>query len=314
MEYVFVNLKRFDVPRELGGICPEKDPKIWVKKLVSETVELELGKHQGLILTYLLPEGLVIPAIDTLEQYDKDKVGNILIGCQGVYKDNVRPGENFGAFTTFKPAAAIKNLGSSWVIIGHSEERKFLNDVINEYESGCKKSGNREKASEVINRIINKEIFCALESKLNVLMCVGETEEERGQGSIDEQMKRVEDVLKAQLINGLKDLNELMGQCSVVIGYEPIWAIGPGKTPPNGEYIETVGRLIKKILRESFNLKLPVVYGGGLKKENAAEIASLESIDGGLVGLTKFTQPVAFETRGLKSIIDEYVSKCSNNT
>lgn len=309
MKYVFVNLKRFDVPRELGGICPEKNPKIWVKKLISETVELELGKYEGINLTYLLPEGLVIPAVETLQQYDKDRVGNITIGCQGVYKDNVRPGGNFGAFTTFKPAAAIKNLGSSWVIIGHSEERKFLSDIINEYDSECNKGSNREKASEAINKIINKEIFCALESKLNVLMCVGETEQERGQGSIEEQMERVQDVLKDQLVNGLKDLNELIGQCSVVIGYEPIWAIGPGKTPPNGDYIEKVGRLIKKILQENCGLNLPVVYGGGLKKENAAEIASLQSIDGGLVGLTKFTQPVAFETVGLKGIIDEYVSK-----
>lgn len=308
MKYIFVNLKRFDVSKDLGGICPDNNPKEWINKLISETVELGLGKISETMVIYMLPEGLIITAAEALDKYE-EKAGNIFIGCQGVFKDNIRANGNFGAFTTFKPAAAVKSLGSSWTIIGHSEERKVFYDIIEEYDCQCQQEKVREIASKVVNNIINKEINCALESKLNVLICVGETAEERGEGSFQEQKIRIERVLKDQLVDGLKGIKENMKECEIVIGYEPIWAIGPGKTPPNGEYIEFVGSIIKHILKENFNLQLPVVYGGGLKVENALEIASLKSIDGGLVGLTKFTKPIAFEVSGLKDIINEYMGK-----
>lgn len=308
MKYIFVNLKRFDVSRDLGGICPENNPKEWINKLISETIELGLGKISETRVIYMLPEGLIITAAEALRKY-VEEADNVFIGCQGVFKDNIRTDGNFGAFTTFKPAAAVKSLGSTWAIIGHSEERKAFYDILEEYNCQCQQENPREIASKVVNNMINKEIYCALESKLNVLICVGETAEERGEGSFLEQKIRIERVLKDQLVDGLKGIKENMKECEIVIGYEPIWAIGPGKTPPNGEYIEFVGSIIKDIIRDNFNLQLPVVYGGGLKVENALEIASLKSLDGGLVGLTKFTKPIAFEVSGLKDIIYEYMGK-----
>jgi triosephosphate isomerase len=308
MKYIFVNLKRFDVSKGLGGICPNGNPKEWINKLISETIELELGKISQTKVIYMLPEGLVITAAEALKMYE-EKTGNIYIGCQGVFKDNIRHDGNFGAFTTFKPAAAVKSLGSTWTIIGHSEERKDIYDIIHEYDCQSQQEKAREIASKTVNSIINKEVYCALESKLNVLLCVGETAEERGVGEFQEQKARIKRVLSDQLVDGLKGIKENMKECEVVIGYEPIWAIGPGKVPPDGEYIEFVGSTIKEILRENFDIQLPVVYGGGLKVENALEIASLKSLDGGLVGLTKFTNPIAFEVNGLKDIIDEYMGK-----
>ena len=91
-----------------------------------------------------------------------------------------------------------------------------------------------------------------------------------------------------------------------VIGYEPIWAIGPGKTPPGKEYISFVSACIKGVTKEHFGMNIPVVYGGGLKEANAAMIASINTIDGGLVALTTFTIPPAFEPKALKHIIDAY--------
>lgn len=307
MNYIFVNLKRFDVSKDLGGICPENDPKEWIGKVMSESLELKLGEYKQIKILFMLPEGLIITAADTLKQSNCENKENIFIGCQGVYKDNIRHNGNFGAYTTFKPANAVKNLGSTWTIIGHSEERKALYEMIQEYDSESNSGKAKERATKAVNSIINKEVNCALESKLNTLLCVGETAEERGEGTIEEQRARIRQVLETQLADGLKGFTGNTEDYEVVIGYEPIWAIGPGKIPPNGEYIEFVASLIKSILKKNFGFELPVVYGGGLKEENAAEISALSSIDGGLIALTKFTQPVAFETSGLKKIIDKYI-------
>jgi triosephosphate isomerase len=94
-----------------------------------------------------------------------------------------------------------------------------------------------------------------------------------------------------------------------VTGYEPVWAIGPGKTPPEKEYIAFVSAFIKQVVSDQFGVEIPVVYGGGLKEENAAVIASIETLDGGLVGLTCFTGEIGFDVPGLEKIIQKYQSQ-----
>ena len=143
---------------------------------------------------------------------------------------------------------------------------------------------------------------------MNVLLCVGESAEERGSGSFDEQKSLVEGVLKSQLLADLSGSGEYFGKRKVVIGYEPIWAIGPGKTPPGEAYIGFVSDYIKRVIEDSFNTELSVVYGGGLKKENASMIAGINTIDGGLVALTRFTGEIGFEVAGLKEIIQKYIA------
>jgi len=93
-----------------------------------------------------------------------------------------------------------------------------------------------------------------------------------------------------------------------VIGYEPIWAIGPGKTPPGKDYISYVSGCIKAIVNHAYGFEPMVVYGGGLKKENAAMIGSIDRLDGGLVALTRFSGQIGFEPKELGEIVREYLS------
>ena len=310
MKKIFVNLKRFDVPKGMGGICLVDDPGKWTEWVMDECVKNGLGALKGIDVTLLLPEALVLKAVSRLSRYPASDTGNLNIGSQGVYREDVIPGGNFGAFTTNLPAAAVKNMGCTWSIIGHSEERKSLFEILERFEPAYK--GNSEmklKADKTVNGIINDEIKCALNRGLNVLCCVGETAEEKGDGSFEEQKPRIEAVLKLQLELGLGGITSAgSSENRIVIGYEPIWAIGPGKTPPGGEYIGFVSAYIKATVKEFFGFDPIVVYGGGLKEENAGMISKIETIGGGLVALTKFIGDIAFEPEGLKRIIDKYIS------
>jgi len=164
-----------------------------------------------------------------------------------------------------------------------------------------------QRANETVNTIINDEVLCAYGSGLDILLCVGETSEERGAGDFEAQKPRIQDVLKAQLAIGLQGVKPFLPERKLVIGYEPRWAIGPGKTPPGAEYIGFVSAYIKSKCQELYGFEPPVVYGGGLKVENAEMLAGIPTIDGGLIALTKFTGDIAFEPDGLKHIIETYV-------
>jgi triosephosphate isomerase len=119
---------------------------------------------------------------------------------------------------------------------------------------------------------------------MQVLFCVGET--------LEEQPIK-EDILECQL-QIIKDKN-------VTIAYEPVWSIGPGKTPPNSDYISNIAKYIKSIVN------VPVVYGGGLKSSNAKELASIKEIDGGLVALTRFEGNIGFYPDEFKEIVKLYL-------
>jgi len=307
---ILINLKRFDIPRELGGICPFSKPQEWIESVIEETIKYRLGNMKDLHITYFLTEALILSATNKLKAFPGKETIGIDIGCQGVFREDVKKGGNFGAFTTNLPATAAKNLGCTWAIIGHSEERADKLGLIEFFEPKIKKDLKlRIKAREVVDYIINKEMLCALEANLNVLLCIGETLEERGEGEFVEQKPRIESILKSQLRLNLKGIeNKLYGK-KIVIGYEPIWAIGPGKTPPGKEYISFVSQLIKEIVKNELNFEPIVVYGGGLKMENAGMIAQIKTIDGGLIALTQFTGKIGFSVNGLRDIIDQYLAK-----
>ena len=159
MNQIFVNLKRFDVPRRLGGLCPLDDPAKWIESVLDQTIGLGLGSLEDTQLAYLLPEGLASIAVRWMLGISPSMKINLSIGCQGVHWEDIAPGKNFGAFTSFQPATAVRNLGVSWAIIGHSEERKAWQQVMAAFEPGILADERlRQKAARSVDAIINSEV------------------------------------------------------------------------------------------------------------------------------------------------------------
>ncbi len=277
MKYIFVNLKRFDVPKEKGGVNSISDVQSWGKNIVN-AIYKGVAQYNDVCFTVFWPEAHIQSAASVKES-------GVNVGCQGVHFADVKPGGNFGAFTTSLPAAAAASLGCNWTIIGHCEERNKLTEILT--AGGC-------TDMNAVNVILGREVKCAFEAGLNVLYCVGEKDFERKDGLTEE-------VLKRQLaVCNENQPPEGSGQ-KLVIGYEPVWAIGPGKTPPQADEINTVATYIKSVVN------LPVVYGGGLKNENARMIGEIESVDGGLIALTRFAGEIGFYPEEFLEIVQKYV-------
>lgn len=278
-QHIFVNFKRFDVPSDLGGVNRLCAPEAYGGTIVRETLG-ELGKYdkKSVSFTHFYPESQIPGAVAALGGSDVLK-----IGCQGVYKDDVAPGGNFGAFTTLRPAASMAALGCSATIIGHCEERNSMRDLLS-------LAGISDFTA--VDRTLNKEVRSALSRGMDVLFCVGER---------DYEVARWDEVISGQLELGLEgvDLEK------VVIAYEPIWSIGPGKTPADAPYIKKVASLVKKVL----GCDIPVVYGGGLKEQNAEMLASIDEIDGGLIALTRFSGEIGFYPEEYLNIIRLYMGR-----
>ena len=284
MKHIFVNLKRFDVPPESGGVNRLTPSDKWAEHIISG-VRTSIAKYpaEQASFTFFFPEAHIAQAVAA-------KGGLPLrIGCQGVHWDDIAQGGNFGAFTTSRPAAAMAVLGCKAVIIGHCEERRAYAGVL--AEGGV----TGDAATAAVNRLLGKEIAAARARNLELLYCIGE--------KADEQ-ERWQDVLAAQIEAGLSAVPD----GKLIIGYEPVWAIGPGKTPPDRAYIEKVAHFIKEKAKETRGLPgLPVVYGGGLKADNAAMLASIPEIDGGLIALTRFSGEIGFYPEEYLEIVDLYL-------
>ena len=279
MKHLCLNLKRFDVPASMGGVNRLAPGSEWAAAIVSAVRE-ELEQYNGAArFPMYFPEAHLIPAVKAAE-------GSSVIeaGCQSVYRQDVAPGINFGAYTTNRPAASMKALGVKSTIIGHCEERNDKLGVLQE-------AGVANTAA--VNRLLNREIACAVNQGLTITYCIGEKAEER---------ERWQDVLKEQLSVGLEGINTT----NVIIAYEPVWAIGPGKVPPGADVIAPIARFIK----EQTN-GMPVIYGGGLKQDNAAMLASIPEIDGGLIALTRFSGEIGFYPDEYLEIIRIYMQHCS---
>lgn len=277
MKHIYVNFKRFDVPAELGGVNRLGTTQAWAKTIVDGVAKgIRAQTQRDMAFTMFFPEAHLLQAAEAVQAADIP----LTVGCQGVYRQDVAKGGNFGAFTTGRPAAAARALGCGAVLVGHCEERRALLEVVRE-------GGGADEAA--VHRILNQEAACAIQQGLRVLLCVGETAEEQQSGW--------QGVLAKQLSMGLNGLDT----AQVVIGYEPVWAVGPGKTPPDAAYIREIASFIK---RETGGI--PVVYGGGLKLENAAMLAGIAEIDGGLIALTRFAGEIGFYPEEYLAIVEEY--------
>lgn len=279
MKHIYLNLKRFDVPVSFGGVNRLSDLPHYAETIVGGTQE-ELKKYDSANaeFTMFFPEMHLLNAAAALSDDSPVK-----IGCQGVYRADTAVGGNFGAFTTSRPAAIAKAAGCEAVLIGHCEERNDLAGIMN-------MAGVKDTAPAV-NRILNEEVKAALKRGLKVLYCIGEKSEEQ---------ERWQEVLAAQLSDGLADCEKE----NIVIGYEPVWSIGPGKTPAGRDYIQMIARFVKEQTGG-----MDVVYGGGLKEVNAEMLASIPEIDGGLIALTRFSGEIGFYPEEYLNIVKLYMGE-----
>jgi triosephosphate isomerase len=276
MQYIYVNFKRFDIPPTLGGVNRLCESSKWGETLVGATLPFLKEYDQNEVnFTHYYPE---VQLAGALEANDDSKA--LSIGCQGVYRNDTSVGGNFGAFTTNRPANAMKAIGCTDTIIGHCEERNDKNEIL-------ALGGNTDRTK--VNLLLNKEVLCAQKAGMKVLYCIGEK---------DTELDDWQNVLREQLKIGLQgcDLS------TITIAYEPVWSIGPGKTPAGKDYITKVARFVKETVGD-----IPVVYGGGLKQDNAAMLASIGEIDGGLIALTRFTGEIGFYPDEYLQIIKTYL-------
>lgn len=274
-KYLYLNLKRFDVLREFGGVNGDTDIKNWSSNIIKKVLEplKKIKAKSDVEFVMYLPELHLFNALEAADD-------TLSVGCQGIFYENVSKGGNFGAFTTHRVAAAMKQIGVKDVIIGHFEERKDKNNLLY-------MAGKEDKA--LVNKILNKEISLAIEAGISPLYCIGE--------SLEERQTSWKEVLKLQIEEGLKGID----LTKVKIAYEPLWAIGPGKTPATAEEIKEVADFIKSIVN------VPVLYGGGLKSDNAASISKIEGVDGGLIALTRFSGEIGFYPEEYLEIIKTYL-------
>ncbi|TWT24339.1 triose-phosphate isomerase [Planomicrobium sp. CPCC 101110] len=174
------------------------------------------------------------------------------IGAQTMHE------EKEGAFTGEISAAQLVDIGVKYVIIGHSERRQYFNET---------------------DASVNKKVHAAFANGLTPLMCVGETLEERESGSTSK-------IVEEQVAQGIEGLSEEQ-VAGLVIAYEPIWAIGTGKTATAEDANEVCGTIREKVAAlysDETAGKVRIQYGGSVKPANIEELLGMEHIDGALVG------------------------------
>lgn len=196
---------------------------------------------------------LVAPSFTALET-----VGNIVAGTNIMLGAQNMAAEEQGAHTGEVSVLQLKDLGVQAVILGHSERRHIYKED---------------------DELINKKVRLALKHGLEVILCVGELLEEREAG-------KAEAVCETQTVKGLEGVSA-EDLKRVTIAYEPVWAIGTGKTatPEDADAIHAyIRKVIGKLYGEAAAKAMCIQYGGSVKPENAAQLMAKANIDGALVG------------------------------
>ena len=171
------------------------------------------------------------------------KKSKIEVGAQ-----NCHESENFGAHTGYVNAKMLKNVGAKHIILGHSENRQV---------------GESDK-------LINSKIKNAIKAGLKIIFCIGETLKEK-------KNKKTNQVLSRQIKNGLKSIKN---KSSIIIAYEPVWAIGTGAIPKANDLIKSINFIKNKLSKKS----IKILYGGSVNPINISKLKNISNIDGFLIG------------------------------
>jgi len=209
---------------------------------------------------------VVCPPFTALETVGKTVDGsNVKLGAQ-----NMHP-EASGAYTGEISAPMLRALFATHVILGHSERRAYFGET---------------------DTFINKKVLVALKNQLRPILCVGETLAERESGTT---LK----VVQTQLEGGLAGVTKDQAS-TVIVAYEPVWAIGTGKVATTAQAQEVhafIRSLLTKLYGEPIAQKVRILYGGSMKPANAPELLAQKDIDGGLIG------GAALETRSFVDLV-----------
>ncbi|MEN2998931.1 MAG: triose-phosphate isomerase [Brevinematia bacterium] len=238
-----------------------------MNKLVSEAVELAKGLV-GNVKDVSDRDILICPPFTALyATYEVVKNTNVKLGAQDVFY------EDKGAYTGEISPMMLKDVGCEYVIVGHSERRHIIKET---------------------DEVINKKVKSALKHGLKVILCVGELLEEREEG-------KTIDVVKEQTVRGLAGVSNDDIR-NVVIAYEPVWAIGTGKTakPEDAQEVQSfIRKLISELYSNEVAENMVIQYGGSVRADNIDDLMAMPDIDGVLVGgaslnLEEFTRIVKF--------------------
>ena len=193
-----------------------------------------------------------VPYVDLAVAVEAVKGSNIKIGAENVHW------EEKGAFTGEISTGMLKEIGVEYVVLGHSERRQYFGET---------------------DETVNLRARAAIAAGLTAIVCVGETLEERDAGKLEE-------VIVRQMNVGLKDVTA--ADCAkLVIAYEPVWAIGTGRTatPDQAQEVHALIRAtLAKLVGAETAETVRIQYGGSMKPGNAAELLAKKDIDGGLIG------------------------------
>ena len=215
------------------------------KKFITELAPMVAGQDKCDIV-------LCVPYVDIATAVEAAKGTNIHIGAENVHF------ANSGAYTGEISAQMLTEIGTEYVVIGHSERRQYFGET---------------------DETVNLRTKAALEAGLKVILCLGEVKEERLSGITNE-------VVSMQTKLDLAGITEEQLK-NVIIAYEPVWAIGTGLTATPEQADETCG-VIRGVIGELYGAKaaeeIIVQYGGSMNDANAAELLAKENVDGGLIG------------------------------
>ncbi len=219
--------------------------------LPNETIEF-IEKFEPLVKDTNNDVILCVPYTDLFYALNFAQNTNIKIGAQNMHF------EESGAYTGEVSAKMLKSIGVEYVIIGHSERRQYFNET---------------------DETVNKKIKAAFANELKPIVCVGETLEERESG-------KTVDIITNQTKLALEGLTNEQVK-NTIIAYEPIWAIGTGKTATSEDAnnsIKEIRKKIEEICGKEVAECVIIQYGGSVKSVNAKELFTTSDIDGGLVG------------------------------